>query len=80
MQHNKHTYVSHGFLPTKVAMAKPWSALFGPYKIKAQTMMNFMCLTIINPKMCGLIWNNSNHDGGQKWEALTAEIFNKPLA
>eukprot|EP00804_Cyclotella_cryptica_P024254 CCRYP_012534-RA/>CCRYP_012534-RA protein AED:0.62 eAED:0.46 QI:0/0/0/0.5/0/0/2/0/155 len=49
---HKHKY---GKLPTKIAITNPWEVLcvdlIGPYTIKAKdgTVIDFMCLTIIDP-------------------------------
>ena len=45
----------YGHLPPKIAVVTPWNQvcvdLIGPYTIKAKdkTIMNFMCLTMIDP-------------------------------
>ena len=54
-QKNKRQSKSYGKLPEKLVIEKPWEALcvdlIGPYTLKGQdgTVMDFMCLTMIDP-------------------------------
>ena len=54
-QVNKHRQHLSGKRPTKLAITKPWEALFvdliGPYtlKVNEKTQDDFMCITMINP-------------------------------
>ena len=54
-QKGKSAKRKYGLLPPKIAVLEPWNQvcvdLIGPYTIKAKdkTIMDFMCLTIIDP-------------------------------
>jgi len=54
-QKNKRRSLKYGKLPTKIVVSKPWKALcvdlVGPYTLKAKdgTVIDFMCLTMIDP-------------------------------
>ena len=64
-QVNKHTQHKYGKLPTKLAITKPWEALFvdfiGPYTLKAKnrTQIDFMCITMID--LGSKLQNNMYH-------------------
>ena len=54
-QQNKQQRRSYGHVPEKLAIVKPWETLcvdlIGPYTLKGKdgTIMDFMCLTMIDP-------------------------------
>ena len=54
-QKNKRRSLKYGKLPTKIVVSIPWKALcvdlVGPYTLKAKdgTVLDFMCLTMIDP-------------------------------